>query len=95
MSYAVPDVEEVVSVARSLGIHLGPEEAVLYRKYLLEHLSALDEFVQSRIEEPAPPMRSALRRPGWKPSPRKIRSTRGCGGAILPAIRKAPSPARR
>ena len=69
MSYAVPDVEEVVSVARSLGIHLGPDEAVLYRKYLLEHLSALDEFVQSRIEEPAPPMRSALRRPGWKPSP--------------------------
>jgi amidase len=69
MSYAVPDQNEVISVARSLGIHLGPDEAVLYRTYLLEHLSALDEFVQSRIEEPAPPMRSAQRRPGWKPSP--------------------------
>ena len=30
--YAVPDVEEVVAVAKELGIHLGPEEAVLYRK---------------------------------------------------------------
>jgi amidase len=69
MSYAVPDVEEVITVARSLGIHLGPDEAVLYRTYLLEHLNALDEFVQSRLEEPAPPMRAALRRPGWKPSP--------------------------
>lgn len=69
MSYAVPDVDEVISVARSLGIHLGPEEAAVYRTSLLEHLNALDGFVQSRIEEPAPPMRSALRRPGWRPSP--------------------------
>jgi amidase len=69
MSYAVPDVEEVVSVAASMGIHLGPDEAVLYRTYLLEQLSALDEFVQSRIEEPAPPMHSTLRRPAYKPGP--------------------------
>ena len=69
MSYAVPDVEEVISVARSLGIHLGSDEAVLYRTYLLEQLGALDEFVQSRIEEPAPTLHSALRQPGWKPSP--------------------------
>ena len=67
--YAVPDVEEVVAVAKSLGIHLGPDEAVLYRKYLLEQLNALDTFVQARIEEQAPPMCSAARRPGWKPSP--------------------------
>ena len=32
--YAVPDVDEVVTVAKKLGIHLSPEEAVLYRKYL-------------------------------------------------------------
>jgi amidase len=68
MSYAIPDVEQVVSVAASLGIHIGPDEAVLYRKYLLEQLSALDEFVQSRIEEPTPPMRSSLRRPACKPT---------------------------
>jgi amidase len=67
--YAVPDVEEVVAVARSLGIHLGPDEAELYRKYLLEQLGALDAFVQARLEEPAPPMRSPARQPGYQPSP--------------------------
>lgn len=67
--YAVPEVEEVVCVAKSLGIHLGPDEAALYRKHLLDQLSSLDDFVQARIEEQAPPMCSAARRPGWKPSP--------------------------
>jgi hypothetical protein len=37
--------EEVMAVAKALGIHLGPEEAVLYRKYLLEQLAVLDTFV--------------------------------------------------
>ncbi len=34
--YAVPDVDEVVAVAKELGIHLGPDEAVKYRKYLID-----------------------------------------------------------
>jgi amidase len=67
--YAVPDVDEVVAVAKSLGIHLGADEAVLYRKYLLEQLDEIDTFVQARIEEPAPPMCSAARLPACKPSP--------------------------
>ena len=62
--YAVPDVEEVVAVARELGITIGPDEAVLYRKYLLEHLDALDEFVQARIAEDRPPLLSPSARPG-------------------------------
>ncbi len=33
--YAVPDVDEVVAVAKELGIHLGPDEAVLYRRHWL------------------------------------------------------------
>ena len=61
--YAVPDVDEVVAVARELGIHLSPEEAVLYRKHLMEQLSQLDAFVQARIDEPRPPMVSAGRKP--------------------------------
>jgi amidase len=69
MTYAVPDVEEVVAVAKDLGIHLGPDEAVLYRKYLLEQLGALDTFVQARLDEPAPPMCSAARGPACLPSP--------------------------
>jgi amidase len=67
--YAVPDVDEVLAVARELGIHLGPEEAGLYRKYLLELLGELDRFVQARLEEPPPPMVSAARTPGYRPGP--------------------------
>ena len=67
--YAVPDVEEVVAVAKELGIHLGPEEAVLYRKYLMEQLREFDTFVQARLEEPGPPMVAATRQPGYQPRP--------------------------
>src|SRR2546425_10554617 len=67
--YAVPDIDEVVAVAKELGIHLSPEEAVLYRKYLLEQLSQFDAFVQARLEEPRPPMGSAARKPGDRPTP--------------------------
>jgi amidase len=67
--YKVPDVEEVVAVAKELGIHLSPDEAVLYRKYLLEQLSQFDAFVQARLEEPRPPMMSAARKPGYRPTP--------------------------
>lgn len=65
--YAIPDVDDVVAVARDLGIHLGPEEAVLYRKYLLEQLAAFDTFVQARIEEAAPPLLSPARQAGYRP----------------------------
>ena len=67
--HAVPDVDEILAVAKELGIHLGPEEVGLYRTYLLEQLSELDRFVQARLEEPIPPMVSAARTPGYRPSP--------------------------
>jgi amidase len=67
--YTVPDVDEVVAVARELGIHLGPDEAVKYREYLIEQMKQLDTFVQARVEEPKPPMVSAAREPGHRPSP--------------------------
>jgi amidase len=66
--YKVPDVEEVVAVAKELGIHLSPDEAVLYRKYLLEQLTQFDAFVQARLEESTPPMVSAARQPGYRPT---------------------------
>ncbi len=66
--YAVPNVDEVVAVAEELGIHLGPDEAVLYRQYLMEMMGRLDDFVQARIEELKPPMASASREPGYRPS---------------------------
>jgi len=67
--YAVPDVDEVVAVAKELGIHLGPDEAVTYQKYLIDQLDQLDTFVQARLEEAKPPMVSAAREPGYRPSP--------------------------
>jgi amidase len=66
--YAVPDVDEVVAVAAGLGIHLGSDEATLYRKYLIEQLETLDRFVQARIEEEGPPLCAAARQPGRRPS---------------------------
>ena len=47
--YAVPDVDEVVAVAKELGIHLGPDEAVKYREYLTEQMGQLDAFVQAPV----------------------------------------------
>src|SRR5262245_56266008 len=67
--YAIPDVDEVVAVAKALGIHLGPEEAVLYQKYLLEQLATLDTFVQTRMEESTPPMVATARQSGHRPRP--------------------------
>ena len=67
--YAVPDVDEVVAVAKELGIHLSPDEAVKYREYLTEQMGQLDTFVQARLEEPKPPMVSSARKPGYRPSP--------------------------
>ena len=66
--FAVPDVDEVVAVAKELGIHLSPDEAVKYQKYLVEQLGQLDTFVQARLEEPKPPMVSTAREPGYRPS---------------------------
>jgi amidase len=67
--YEVPDGDEVVAVAKELGIHLGADEVALYRKYLLHNLTALDTFVQSRVEESKPPMISPARQPGYRPGP--------------------------
>src|SRR5215471_3885336 len=67
--YAIPDVEEVMAVAKTLGIHLGPDEAVLYQKFLMEQMQEFDTFVQARLEEPGPPMAAAARKPGYKPGP--------------------------
>jgi amidase len=69
--YTVPDSDEVAAVAKQLGIHLGPEEAQLYRKHLAEQLRDLDAFVQGRLPEARPPMVSAAREPGHRPGPKE------------------------
>lgn len=42
--YSVPDVDEVVAVAKHLGIHLSADEAVLYRKHL-KHATDWDKII--------------------------------------------------
>ena len=66
--FAVPSEDEVVAVAQELGIHIGPDEVGLYRKYLLAQLGELDAFVQNRMEEDKPPLVSPSREPGYRPS---------------------------
>ena len=66
--FAVPDVDEVVAVAKELGIQLSSDEAALYRDHLLADLTLLDEFVQARLDESPPPLVSPVRQPGCRPS---------------------------
>ena len=66
--YKIPDLDEIVTVARKLGITLGPEEAVVYQKHLTEQMRQVDTFVQSRLEENKPPIVSPTREPGYRPS---------------------------
>jgi hypothetical protein len=48
----VPDVNDVVAVAQTLGIHRGPEEAVRSRTDLLEPRRAFDTCLQARVSSP-------------------------------------------
>lgn len=66
--FAIPDVDEVASVAESMGLHLGCQEAALFQKYLAEQLALLDQFVQARIDEAPPTLSYPAREPGYRPS---------------------------
>ena len=66
--HVVPDVDEIVDVAASLGIRLNSDEAALYRAHLAKNLAARDRFLESRIEEAKPPLLSPSRAPGHRPS---------------------------
>src|SRR2546428_13770804 len=57
--YAVPDVDEVVAVAKQRGNHPSPEGALLYQKNPMVQPSQLDAFVHVRLQEPVPPKVSA------------------------------------
>jgi hypothetical protein len=46
--YKPPDVDEVVDVAKELGINLGPDEAVKYQNYLIEQMEQLDTFTRRK-----------------------------------------------
>lgn len=65
---AIPSVTEMTETAKTLGIALEPEEAVLIHDHLVDKLAEIDEFVQLRIDEGAPPVTYAARAPGHRPT---------------------------
>lgn len=65
--YHIPDPAEVAQIASTMGIHLGADEVALYQRHLADQLRAVDDFVQSRLEEAAPPLVSPAREPGHRP----------------------------
>ncbi len=64
----IPSIHEMTETAANLGIHLEAEEAILLHHYLGEKLVEIDEFVQMRLDEGAPPVTFASREPGYRPS---------------------------
>jgi hypothetical protein len=45
----VPNIDDVLPVAKLMEIHRGPEETVRSRTYCLEPLQAFDPIVQARV----------------------------------------------
>jgi amidase len=67
--YAMPDAAGLVSLAATLGIHLGPEEAALYLPVMRDALRELDQFVQSRADDGAAALLFPERARGYRPGP--------------------------
>lgn len=67
--FTTPDIDEMVAVAATLGIHIAADEAAVYQQHLARQLADLDGFVQSRLEETRPPLVSPARAPGHRPGP--------------------------
>ena len=66
--FAMPDAGQLVELAASLNLRLSHSEAELYLPFILDAMRGLDEFVQSRAEEAAPPLLFPERGPGYRPS---------------------------
>ena len=65
---ATPPVEEVIRVAKTLGMTLGPEEAGMYRDRLAAALNGIEGFMRMRMEEARPALLAPERVPGHRPS---------------------------
>ena len=66
--FAMPDAAQLVELAASLNLRLSVKEAELYLPFVLDAMRQLDGFVQSRLEEPAPPLLFPERERGYRPS---------------------------
>ena len=69
MPFQRPDEDDVIELAKELGIHLTRTEAPVFRSRVLEHVEAMEGFHELRIREDAPPLRHVRRDPGRRPTP--------------------------
>ena len=69
MPFQRPEKNDVIELAKELGIHLTRTEARIFRTRMLEHIDALEAFHELRIPEDRPPLRFVERDPGRRPTP--------------------------
>ncbi len=67
--FGMPDEAGLVEMGRTLGFDLSLRDAALFAPVIHDALKQLDGFVQSRAEEPAPPLLFPERGPGYRPGP--------------------------
>ncbi|MBF0688384.1 MAG: amidase [Cellulomonas sp.] len=66
--FRAPDIDDVQEVAAALGFPLSAQDAAVFRTQLAQQLHELDDFLQSRTPEVAPPRYPGAREPGHRPS---------------------------
>lgn len=66
--FAQPDAALLVELAAGMGLRLSPGEAEMYLPFVTDMMRELDQFVQGRMEEAAPPRLFPERAPGHRPS---------------------------
>ncbi len=69
MPFQRPQKDDVIELARKLGIHLTRTEARIFRSRMLEHIDALEGLHELRVHEDTPPLRLVRRDPGRRPTP--------------------------
>ncbi len=66
--FGMPDENGLVEMAAAMGIRLSLRDAALFAPVINDAMRQLDGFVQSRAEEPVPPMLYPARAPGHRPA---------------------------
>jgi hypothetical protein len=61
--FAIPSLEDVKLTAEGLGMHLSPDEVLLFHEPGVA-LAGLDDFVQARLHEGEPEVLFPARQPG-------------------------------
>ena len=62
------EIEDVIALAGTLGIHLTATEARIFTGRLQDQIGAMEAFLELRIEEQRLPLRHLERDPGYRPS---------------------------